>query len=145
MDITTNEEEISSNIFGRLASIPLVDKYEAYQLLDSAWSVIASDLETIHRDGFLATKAVDPNMVLKKKGGTEEEVQEGWVGRIIPFDLVQKELLSVELATLKTYENSPIFSGNSGSSPVPLFLLIFCSFSDHLPAFTLLIRASRST
>lgn len=32
-------------------------------------------------------------MVLKKKGGTEEEVQEGWVGRIIPFDLVQKELL----------------------------------------------------
>ena len=125
MDITTNEEEISSNIFGRLASIPLVDKYEAYQLLDSAWSVIASDLETIHRDGFLATKAVDPNMVLKKKGGTEEEVQEGWVGRIIPFDLVQKELLSVELATLKTYENSPIFSGNSGSSPVPLFLLIF--------------------
>lgn len=61
MEIAVNEEEISSNIFGRLATIPLVDKYEAYQMLDGAWSVIASDLETIQRDGFSATKAVDPN------------------------------------------------------------------------------------
>lgn len=105
MEITTNEEEISNNIFGRLATIPLVDRYEAYQLLDGAWSVISSDLETIQRDGFSATKAVDPNMVLKKKGGTEEEVQEGWVGRIIPFEMAQKKLLYAEMATLKAHED----------------------------------------
>ena len=105
MEITTNEEEISSNIFGRLATVPLVDRYEAYQLLDGSWSVISSDLETIQRDGFSATKAVDPNMVLKKKGGTEEEVQEGWVGRIIPFELAQKEFLYAEMAALKAHED----------------------------------------
>ena len=105
MEITVNEEQISSNIFGRLASIPLIDKYEAYQLLDGSWSVISSDIETIQRDGFASTKAVDPNMVLKKKGGTEEEVQEGWIGRIIPFELVQKKLLHLELAVLKAHED----------------------------------------
>ena len=105
MEISVNEEEISSNIFGRLAKIPLVDKYEAYQLLDGSWTIIASDIETIQRDGFSATKAVDPNMVLKKKGGTEEEVQEGWVGRIIPFELAQKELLYSEMSTLKAHED----------------------------------------
>ena len=105
MEITVNEEQISSNIFGRLASVPLIDRYEAYQLLDGAWSVISSDIETIQRDGFASTKAVDPNMVLKKKGGTEEEVQEGWIGRIIPFELVQKKLLGSELAALKAHED----------------------------------------
>ena len=105
MEITVNEEQISSNIFGRLASVPLIDRYEAYQLLDGAWSVISSDIETIQRDGFASTKAVDPNMVLKKKGGTEEEVQEGWVGRIIPFELVQRKLLGSELAALKAHED----------------------------------------
>ena len=105
LENSTNEEEISSNIFGRLATIPLIDKYEAYQLLDGAWSTIASDIETIQRDGFSATKCVDPHMVLKKKGNIEEEIQEGWVGRIIPFDLAQKYLLSSELAELKTHED----------------------------------------
>lgn len=105
MEITTNEEEISSNIFDRLAFVPLIDKYEAYQILDDSWSMISADLETIQRDGFSATRCVDPNMVLKKKSGTEEEVQEGWVGRIIPFDLAQKQLLSDELAELKAHED----------------------------------------
>ncbi len=105
MEITVNEDQISSNIFGRLANVPLIDRYEAYQLLDGSWSVISSDIETIQRDGFTATKAVDPHMVLKKKGGTEEEVQEGWVGRIIPFDLVQKKYLHSELAALKAHED----------------------------------------
>lgn len=105
LKITTNEEEVSDNIFDRLTSIPLIDKYEAYQLLDESWAVIASDLETIQQDGFAAAKCADPNMVLKKKGGTEQEVQEGWVGRIIPFELVQKELLNEELAALKVHED----------------------------------------
>ena len=105
LKITTNEEEVSDNIFDRLTSIPLIDKYEAYQLLDESWVVIASDLETIQQDGFAAAKCADPNMVLKKKGGTEQEVQEGWVGRIIPFELVQKELLNEELAALKVHED----------------------------------------
>lgn len=105
MEISVNEEEISSNIFGRLASIPIVDRYEAYQILDNNWSAVSSDLETIRRDGFAATKCVDPNMVLKKKDGVEEEVQEGWIGRIIPFALVQQTILCDEAEAVRAKEN----------------------------------------
>lgn len=105
MDVTVNEDEISSNIFGRLASIPLVDRYEAYQILDKAWAIIDQDLETLRREGFSATRVVDPNMVLKKKDGKEEEVQDGYVGRIIPFELVQRTILKDEADAVKTKEN----------------------------------------
>lgn len=106
MEITTNEEQVSSNIFGRLATIPLIDRYAAYQLLDNAWSVIDADIETIRRDGFSSTKVVDPNMVIKKKDGVEEEVQDGWAGRIIPFDLAQSMLpeLKEEARTVREKE-----------------------------------------
>ena len=44
-------------------------------------------------------------MVIKKKDNKEQEVQEGWLGHIIPFDLAQKHLLADELAALKAKEN----------------------------------------
>ena len=105
MDISVDEDQVSSNIFGRLAPIPIIDRYEAYQILDNNWSVIASDLETIGQDGFAATRIVDPNMVIKKKDGAEEEVQDGWIGRIIPFDLVQQTLLHDEAEVVRAKEN----------------------------------------
>lgn len=105
LNISKEETTLSSNIFERLQDIPLVDKYEAYQLLDDDWTKIAVDLEIIQTEGFEATKRVDPNMVIKKKDGKEQEVQEGWVGRIIPFDLIQDTLLADDKATLKTKEN----------------------------------------
>lgn len=105
LNISKAEATLSANIFERLKDIPLVDKYEAYQLLDDDWTKIAVDLEIIQTEGFEATKRVDPNMVIKKKDGKEQEVQEGWVGRIIPFDLIQDTLLSDDKAALKAKEN----------------------------------------
>lgn len=105
LGISKTEEVLSSDIFARLADIPLVDKYEAYQLLDGDWTKIAIDLEILQTEGFEAAKVVDPNMVVKKKGNSEQEVQEGWKGRIIPFDLVQDTLLSDEKQAIKEKEN----------------------------------------
>lgn len=105
LNISKAEATLSANIFERLKDIPLVDKYEAYQLLDDDWTKIAVDLEIIQTEGFEATKRVDPNMVIKKKDGKEQEVQEGWVGRIIPFHLIQDTLLSDDKAALKAKEN----------------------------------------
>ena len=105
LSISMAEEVLAENMFERLKDIPLVDKYEAYQLLDDSWTKIAVDLEIIQTEGFEATKKVDPNMVVKKKNGKEQEVQEGWVGRIIPFDLIQDTLLSDDKAALKAKEN----------------------------------------
>lgn len=105
LNISNTKEILSTDIFERLSDIPLVDKYEAYQLLDDDWTQIAIDLEILQTEGFEAAKVVDPNMVVKKKGNKEEEIQEGWKGRIIPFDLIHDTLLSDEKQAIKEKEN----------------------------------------
>lgn len=105
LGLSKTEEILSSDIFARLKDIPLVDKYEAYQLLDDDWAKIAIDMEILRTEGFEATKVVDPNMVIKKKGNSEQEIQEGWKGRVIPFDLAQNTLLLDEKQEIQKKEN----------------------------------------
>lgn len=105
VSIAKEESILSQNIFERLAGIPLVNPYEAYQLLDEDWNKISIDLEIIQTEGFTATTQVDPNMVLKKKDGRDQEVQDGWIGHILPFELVQQKMLPDRLAKLKTHES----------------------------------------
>lgn len=105
LSIYRTEDLLSDNIFARLSDISLIDKYKAYQLLDDDWNQIAVDLEIIQTEGFDATKVVDPNMVVKKKGNDEQEVQEGWKGHVIPFDLIQSTLLVNEKAAITEKEN----------------------------------------
>ncbi|PKL27827.1 MAG: type I restriction-modification system subunit M [Firmicutes bacterium HGW-Firmicutes-15] len=92
LKITNEELLLSDDIFVRLEGLPLVDKYDVYQLLDDEWTNIAIDLEILQTEGFDASKKVEPRMVSKK----DEEVQEGWRGRVIPFDLVENTLLKDE-------------------------------------------------
>lgn len=107
LTVKINREKtvLSDDIFKRLENIKLIDKYEAYQLLDNEWGVINVDLEIIQTEGFEATKTVDPNMVTRKKDGVEQEVQDGWMGRIMPFLLVQETYLKDELNSLRAKEN----------------------------------------
>ena len=56
-------------------------------------------------EGFSAIKKVDPNLVIKKQKGKDQEVQEGWVGHLLPFNLVQTTLLSKETNGLHDLEN----------------------------------------
>ena len=105
LSISKTEEILADNIFARMTDIPLVDKYEAYQLLDDDWTKIAVDLEIIQTEGFEATKVVDANMVVKKKGNVEQEVQEGWKGHIIPFELIQSTILAEDSKAIKEKEN----------------------------------------
>lgn len=104
---------LSNNIFTRLNQIKLIDKYEAYQLLDNSWGTISVDLEMLQSEGFDAVKKVEPNYVIKKKKDKEEEIQEGWKGHILPFELVQQTLLKEDYDNLKNKENriSEIISG----------------------------------
>jgi type I restriction enzyme M protein len=83
-----------------LENVPLIDKYNAYQILDDRWKEISTDFEIIETDGKSAIKAVDPNMVMKK----DKEVQEGWRGRILPFELVQRILLNDEAQVIRNKE-----------------------------------------
>lgn len=93
IDIVRTQEEITVDLFQRITSLPLIDKYQSYQLFANHWTTISADLEMLQTEGWSAARQVDPNMVIRKKDGKEEEVQEGWKGHIIPFDLVQQELL----------------------------------------------------
>ncbi|HBE79934.1 MAG TPA: type I restriction-modification system subunit M [Firmicutes bacterium] len=104
LNISKEEVVLSANIFARLASLPLINRYEAYQLLDDEWAKTSVDMEVIQTEGFNAVKKVNPNMVIKKKDGKEEEVQDGWIGHVIPFELVQRTLLSAEYEALKQKE-----------------------------------------
>ncbi|MFA0213363.1 type I restriction-modification system subunit M, partial [Vibrio artabrorum] len=83
----------------------LIDKYQAYQLLNNQWQIISADLEMMQTEGFDATKQVEPNIVIKKKNGKDTEVQDGWKGHLVPFGLVQKTHLSDDLAALAKQEN----------------------------------------
>ena len=105
VNVTKTETKISDEIFSRLKDIPLVDRYEAYQLLNDEWNSVSVDLEIIQTEGFQATKHVDPNLVTKKKDGKDVEVQEGWAGHILPFALVQEKMFGTERSQLKEKEN----------------------------------------
>lgn len=103
--VSKEENTIATELFKRLSDVPLVDPYEAYQILDQNWAKIAVDLEIIQTEGTKSITVVDPNMVIKKKDNKETEVQEGWIGRVLPFELVQKELLSDDVTALKSAED----------------------------------------
>lgn len=104
--VQRNQQEaaLSAELFARLAPIALIDKYKAYQFLNNQWQLISADLEMMQTEGFAATKQIDPNIVIKKKDGKDTEVQDGWKGHILPFDLVQQTYLSHDLKALADKE-----------------------------------------
>lgn len=97
LDLAREETKLSDEIFRRLDGVPLIDKYDSYQLLDDEWGKISVDLEIIRTEGIDSIRKVDPKMVIKKKDNKEIEVQDGYAGHVLPFDLVQKELFSDDL------------------------------------------------
>ena len=88
VDISSEEDKISNSMFNRIENVELVDKYNAYQILDDNWNVISGDLELIKSEGIEACNKVDPVMEIKKKNDKETEVQVGVKGHVIPFELV---------------------------------------------------------
>ncbi|MBB2920458.1 type I restriction-modification system subunit M [Cupriavidus alkaliphilus] len=107
LQVPRQEALICEELFSRLSkvgTVPLIDKYQAYQVLDDHWQLIAVDLEILQTEGLDAARVVDPNYVIKKKDGKDVEVQEGWRGRILPFELVQLTHHEKELEALREKE-----------------------------------------
>ena len=105
LNIAQTSTIISDELFNRLKPLALIDPYEAYQDFDNQWIEISTDLEMIQTEGFDCTKLVDPKMVIKKKNNKEDEVQDGWLGHIIPLDLVQELYLKEDKQTLLSKQN----------------------------------------
>ena len=104
VDTVAEEEAIAALLKDALTGIALVDGYDAYQALDDAWAGISGDLEIIQTEGREAVRKVDPNMVIKKKDGKEIEVQDGWIGHILPFELVQSRMLTADVAKINSMQ-----------------------------------------
>lgn len=94
------QDAIANDIFNRVASIPLVDRYAAYQALADNWPTIVGDVETIQQEGIKVVREVETAYKIVKKNDEETEVPDGLKGRIIPFDLVQKAKFQFELDTI---------------------------------------------
>lgn len=105
--IAREEQTVAEEIKGAIKNLPLLDYYDAYQILDDNWTDIALDLETLQMEGLSAVKVVEDKKVLKKNSKTKElyEKIEGKKGRILPFELIQ----SIYFAEEKNKLDSLIF------------------------------------
>lgn len=93
VELNKIQQSLGQDIFTIIENYPLIDKYEAYEIFDSHWKQISNDLEIIQSEGMEAIRKVDPVYVTKKVNNKDEEVQNGWNGRIIPYELVHQSLL----------------------------------------------------
>lgn len=107
-NVLANDEQalhtdLSTKVLERSKQVPLLDEYKAYQLFDDHWQVVSADIEALHAGGMDALRAVDPNMKFKETDGKEKEVQdkkEPWIGRVLPFELVQRHAFEADLSAL---------------------------------------------
>lgn len=104
VDPTRAHGQVGDALFVSLEGVPLVDRYEAYQVLADNWQVIEGDVEILKAEGMEAARAVVPVYAVKKQGGKDVSVQVGQQGRIFPFGLVEQVFLSEQSAALKSLE-----------------------------------------
>lgn len=103
------KEKITEDIFGRIDRVKLADRYVAYQVFAKYWDIISADIEMLQTEGFQVITQVDPNMVIKKNNNKNDddevtEVQDGWKGHILPFELVQEMLMPDEVEEIRVLE-----------------------------------------
>lgn len=98
-------DTLGDDLFNRLATVPLLDRYAAFQALSDCWEQTSTDIEIIQSEGHEVLTKIEPNMVVVKNGDEDDEVQKGWKGRIMPFELVQKTLLPEYLAKVSELQD----------------------------------------
>lgn len=89
VSVNTAEDAIKSDLFARLAPVPLVNEYQGYQLLHEKWLTIANDLTILKTEGWGAMRVVDPVMEWRTRNKKKEYVRTGWEGRVAPFEIVR--------------------------------------------------------
>lgn len=99
------QDAIAEDVFKRMASLPLLDKYAAYEALATRWGMIVSDIETLQSEGVDAARVVEDSYKIVKKDDEEIEVVDGRKGRIIPFDMVQRVMFSDQLDAIANGES----------------------------------------
>lgn len=107
--VEREKEKITEDIFARIEPVKLADRYIAYQVFAKYWDIISADIEMLQTEGFQVITQVDPNMVIKKNNKNDDgdevtEVQDGWKGHILPFELVQELLMPEDVEAISLLE-----------------------------------------
>lgn len=105
-NIDMQKDKIVEKLFAIAKKYPIIDKYDIYQLFINEWNGIETDICLIKQDK-LTCRNTEPNMIMKKVNKEEKEVQDGYKGTIIPFDIVGNAFFTNEYSRLKLlkYEN----------------------------------------
>ncbi|EAC6873086.1 type I restriction-modification system subunit M [Listeria monocytogenes] len=103
VDVNLLMEEMLVNIKELLSSFDGIDVYDGYQVIAEVWkNSLTHDAELIAGGGFYTIgRTREPNMVTKGSGNKKREEQDGWVGAIVPNELIAKRLYSEELQIIE--------------------------------------------
>ncbi|MEB9855555.1 type I restriction-modification system subunit M [Bacillus cereus] len=87
-----------------LSEFKYIDAYDGYQIIAEIWkNVLTHDTELIAASDFYTIgRTREPNMVTKGTGKNKREEQDGWVGSIVPNDLIAKRLYPTELENIES-------------------------------------------
>ncbi|WP_315167644.1 type I restriction-modification system subunit M [Metaclostridioides mangenotii] len=95
-------DEMLDEIKSNLSTFNYIDIYDGYQIVAEIWkNSLNHDTEIIAlSDFYSAGRTHEPNMVTKGTGNKRREEQDGWVGSIVPNDLIAKRIYSNELEAI---------------------------------------------
>lgn len=101
-------EEMLNSIKNILSDYQYIDVYGGYQIIAEIWKdALTHDTELIANEGFYKiSRTREPNMITKGSGSNKREEQDGWVGSIIPNDLIAQELYHAELEAIENKKDS---------------------------------------
>src|SRR5699024_9117839 len=105
-DITPLKEVMLTDIKDVLKQFKHVDTYAGYQIIAELWeAMLAEDTEKIANSNFYTVaKLREANMVEKGSGKSKRTVQEGWIGALVPKELIKSHLFKDELLALEDKE-----------------------------------------
>ncbi|OER26306.1 type I restriction-modification system subunit M [Listeria monocytogenes] len=103
VDVNSLMEEMLVNIKELLSSFDGIDVYDGYQVIAEVWkNSLTHDAELIAGGGFYTIgRTREPNMETKGSGNKKREEQDGWVGAIVPNELIAKRFYSEELQIIE--------------------------------------------
>lgn len=102
-NLTQLMENMLVEIKADLSEFQYIEVYDGYQIIAEIWkNALTHDTELITANGFYETgRTREPNMVTKGTGNNKREEQDGWIGAIVPNDLIAKRLYGEELKEIE--------------------------------------------
>jgi len=103
VDLKVLMEEMLIKVKEILSAYKYVDAYDGFQVVAEIWkNSLTHDAEIIALNDFYTLgRTREPNMVKKGTGDKKREEQDGWVGSLVPCELIEIHLYKDERKTIE--------------------------------------------